>query len=1027
MENNNIITEPVSTSIPINVSEQQILQEDLKDSPSPHKNTRDRPLIRTTLVQNKLETYSLDDKGDPELAKKHRNANRPLKVLGDLSEDNIENINFCHCCDLPCEKKGVIEPFSMCDNTDIFAKCGIGISLYYLFFKFVIIITFLGLLSLSVVLMVLNMEYSKGIKDVCNSKYKNLDDTNFGNCFGYVTDSNNDENYYRMFNQWLQRFSSDNIFIYRKLSKTLRGTLNKNVDDVLVNYSLINFLFLITTFILNIILLFLMRAEIKRLKLDNITIRDYTVLISNSKKILISYLDQQYKGRLGVRQSRIAVENFSDFKRYVNEYLKNDKQLNDITIEHINICYQLGNYLPLMHEFEETKRNIFSVNNNPTTIERNTQRNLLDDERRHYKYPFGFLGIYCCPIEGKSLKELKEEKDNLDKKLKQEEDRIREIVREKDITDYMLISFRSIKDKKKFMNKYPKDFLGDILYFFKNIEYYLCPCCIDKEKRKLFWRGRGIRARDPPEPDDIIWENFKYSFLQRIQRTIITYLICILIIAVSFGMVFGLSYLQEQLYGDDTENGDSNIVLKYLTSLSITVVISIINTLIQLVLEKLTYMEKPISKSNYVLSLSVTLFIFTFLNSAIVPLICKYIVAIQKEDNQERTIDYYVKRKRDDLIIDDMFIYFVVNAIITPLFWKFNFTYLYKCIKIKCLNKEKIHMTQKKLNELYEYPDMDLAYKLSYLVKTLSMCFFYFAIFPEGFIIAFIGFIFAYWIEKYIFTHQCKRPDMLDEIIQKYYANYFIVVLFIGSIGDYIFLHNAFDTNAWTLINIILFGVLIIVPYTKFITCDFVDSESTGFRYKPLNDIYFTFYTDYQRENPLTKKLGLETYLNALKNEGYLTDNAYNLGMENIEKLNLMEMYYGTTTGNAPLLQQSILNNVQSDSILNMKNIRSSIIGGRGLKSTVVRPELKDNMEAKMRKRIFFESQMRNLFGKGNNKGIGDKGQLDGIKEVNEDDVKNSKIDDIKRRIDEMPETEIKYKDDTNNTNININDSNNNK
>ena len=38
----------------------------------------------------------------------------------------------------------------------------------------------------------------------------------------------------------------------------------------------------------------------------------------------------------------------------------------------------------------------------------------------------------------------------------------------------------------------------------------------------------------------------------------------------------------------------------------------------------------------------------------------------------------------------------------------------------------------------------------------------------------------------------------------------------------------------------------------------------------------------------------------------------------------------------------------------------------------------------------------------------------------------NSKIDDIKRRIDEMPETEIKYKDDTNNTNININDSNNN-
>ena len=125
-----------------------------------------------------------------------------------------------------------------------------------------------------------------------------------------------------MFNQWLQRFSSDNIFIYRKLSKTLRGSLNKNVGDVLVNYSLINFLFLITSFIFNIIFLLLMRAKIKRLKLVNITIRDYTVLISNSKKILISYFNDQNIGRKNIRLSGREIENFRDFKRYVNEYLK---------------------------------------------------------------------------------------------------------------------------------------------------------------------------------------------------------------------------------------------------------------------------------------------------------------------------------------------------------------------------------------------------------------------------------------------------------------------------------------------------------------------------------------------------------------------------------------------------------------------------------------------------------------------------------------------------------------------------------
>ena len=240
-------------------------------------------------------------------------------------------------------------------------------------------------------------------------------------------------------------------------------------------------------------------------------------------------------------------------------------------------------------------------------------------------------------------------------------------------------------------------------------------------------------------------------------------------------------------------------------------------------------------------------------------------------------------------------------------------------------------------------------------------------------------------------------------------------MLFIGSIGDYVFLHNAFDINVWTLINIILFGVLIIVPYTKFINCNFDDSKTTGFKYKSLNDIYFTFYTDYQRENPLTKKLGMETYLNALKKEGYLTDNAYNLGMENIEKLNLMEMYYALSTRDIPLIQQSILN-----------NISYLILGGSELKSTVVRPELKDDLEAKKRKKNFFESQLINLFGKDNtnNKEIENKGQLNEIKEIEEDAIKNSKIDDIKKMknklgIDEIPETEVKYKNDINN---NIND-----
>ena len=235
MEGN--ITQDQDSAIPINISKPVITQEKLKDTPISEdfkkNNSRTRPLTRTLYVKNKLETYSLDELGKISNAKKHQEANRPLHVIGEINS----NVNFCHCCDLPCKTEGIIVPFKVCDHADTFAECGLGISLYFLFFKFVILISLLGALSLSVVLIILNINYSGAIKDVCNAEYKNVNDSKIGNCYGYVSEANSDDNYYTMFNQWLQRLSSDCVFIYRKLPEQLSGKYNDNVDDVLVNYS----------------------------------------------------------------------------------------------------------------------------------------------------------------------------------------------------------------------------------------------------------------------------------------------------------------------------------------------------------------------------------------------------------------------------------------------------------------------------------------------------------------------------------------------------------------------------------------------------------------------------------------------------------------------------------------------------------------------------------------------------------------------------------------------------------------------
>ena len=43
--------------------------------------------------------------GKPENAEIHRDANIPLKKVGEFNEETV----FCQCCDLPCEQEGVMK------------------------------------------------------------------------------------------------------------------------------------------------------------------------------------------------------------------------------------------------------------------------------------------------------------------------------------------------------------------------------------------------------------------------------------------------------------------------------------------------------------------------------------------------------------------------------------------------------------------------------------------------------------------------------------------------------------------------------------------------------------------------------------------------------------------------------------------------------------------------------------------------------------------------------------------------------
>ena len=328
-----------------------------------------------------------------------------------------------------------------------------------------------------------------------------------------------------------------------------------------------------------------------------------------------------------------------------------------------------------------------------------------------------------------------------------------------------------------------------------------------------------------------------------------------------------------------------------------------------------TKMEKQKSMTNYYLSFSIKLSIFTFLTSALVPLIPEVLNGKLKKHNNKN-------------LITNMLFIFLANSFLTPILWTLNVPLIIKKIRIYLIERKSIpdsmhYKTQKELNELYEYPDMSISSKYSYISKTLFMTMFYLPIFPLGVLISIIGFILVYFLEKYNFTHHYKRPEMLNEKLGEIHFNFFIFVLIFYSIGNYVFMDGLLESDYWKIVNISLFCTLAIIPYTKPITYYFNSSNNFNIPSQTFSDIYFSFYNDYQRQNPFTKKEGLYFYITELKNKGYISNYLYDIMAKNIEKINIMSVYYNASL-KRNLRESRILLN-KANKKINWQNLRYSL------------------------------------------------------------------------------------------------------
>ena len=902
----------------------------LKDGDAKNESTEKKNKTRPKGVKRKENTvytdneFNLDGLGKVKIAEQHKSANRILKQIKDFDSKT----KFCPCCYLPCEKPGTLERFGFCDDTDMFTNFGQGTSLYFSYFKYSINLMAAASVIIAIPFLIFSYQYTYALRKVCNYYYKNelnIDEKKdlMDYCNLYITVEEFASGNYSLIDSPFFLFSSVNIKDYRKLYyRIYQDVENKKFEKAILNFPLLSLLFSISLLIVNTLFIIIIYNKNIVYDYDLISPSDYTVFITNMKDVLLYYLDvrKNYEESQNEKEKKELLKKLGITEAYLEEYTKkkttknkkfnkfkkartdkneqkdNSQEKNKLSklkefsafienkicigpnkekyrVEQLNICYKLSNFMKLEEKLHLINTQIIKIEHHPYQIKKNNELNLEGPDRKYFDSLLSGYNLFwfnCCE-KGIQLSQLEDEKKETEKNIESEVKS--EDINEKNFAGVAFVSFNTLKEQEDFLSQFPSNIVSYFLKLIWDLKYLFCCCCLKKDLKV------NLDVIAAPEPEDVIYENLEYTSMQKTIRTIVVYIISILLIGICFGIFIGLNILQEYL-----NNKAIHIILSYVISLLNTCVSSILNTAFQMILDFLTKMEKQYTMTEYYRSYSLKLTIFTFFTSAVVPLICELI---------RRSSGY-------EILISNMLMMFLVNAFVTPIMWTLNFTFFLKEFRI-CLLKwnkdpeeiDKSHnMTQRELNDLFELPDMSISYKYSYLAKTLLMTFLYIPIFPLGILISLVGFILGYLLEKFNYSHMYKRPEMLNHKLCVFYVNHFDIIIFVYAIGDYIFMHDAYENGVIPLAKIIIFGIVTIVPYSKLLKKNCFGVQESKINTDEYSEKFFTFSTDYERANPMTRKKGIKHYLQKMFESGKINDMEYRKYMKQFESLNLMKIYY---------------------------------------------------------------------------------------------------------------------------------------
>jgi hypothetical protein len=376
-----------------------------------------------------------------------------------------------------------------------------------------------------------------------------------------------------------------------------------------------------------------------------------------------------------------------------------------------------------------------------------------------------------------------------------------------------------------------------------------CCCCVDEPTDKYLFNGEKllIKSEKVPSPEDINWSSFELTFCSRFFRGLLAFLIIMIFLAVSCGIIGLCSlyisshasncsdvvipttvaqaqasnstiavkcYCEANLIASFSDSSIKTVCSSYLTGIEISqgiqyaviVTSSITNYIFGLIVDKLINFVRPVSKSSGMLTKTTIYTIFIIFNSIFVPLLIYADIFGLQPSNYVSFITILSSDIKNFFAIDNLSFYpdfnavwyknvsvIYVNFIIVNTAVTWVFFLLDKCTSSKSsLEDDEGKILQKNMNEQITSYKLDVYKEAANCYLILVMCSLFCAGVPVLIPLGFVNIFSRYVTNRSLLQNNSSRIEGLGEEFSSLTLGFFPMLLMASPlIGEWMLVANS--------------------------------------------------------------------------------------------------------------------------------------------------------------------------------------------------------------------------------------------